>query len=111
MAMGMASKTAGDWAFRAFTTGLACGTLYFAYGFSVNVYRGISWHKAHVSKMSNFKPQVGNFNFSQTPENREGSSHKASPVTQNCVAILNPTYYFSCQMLNMNIRICSSMVT
>jgi len=47
MAMGMASKTAGDWAFRAFTTGLACGTLYFAYGFSVNVYRGISWHKAH----------------------------------------------------------------
>ena len=52
MAMGMASKTAGDWAFRAFTTGLACGTLYFAYGFSVNVYRGISWHKAHVLSLS-----------------------------------------------------------
>ncbi|KAK7857349.1 hypothetical protein CFP56_018548 [Quercus suber] len=50
--MGMASKTAGDWAFTAFTTGLAGGTLYFAYAFSVNVYRGLSWHKAHVLSLS-----------------------------------------------------------
>lgn len=50
--MGMASKTAGDWAFTAFTTGLAGGTLYFAYAFSVNVYRGLSWHKAQVLYLS-----------------------------------------------------------
>lgn len=52
MAMGMASKTAGDWAFTALTTGLAGGTLYFAWACSVNIYRGLSWHNAHVLSLS-----------------------------------------------------------
>ncbi|PKI63162.1 hypothetical protein CRG98_016347 [Punica granatum] len=43
--MGLASK-AGDWAFKAFTAGLGIATVYLAGTFSVNVYRGLSWHNA-----------------------------------------------------------------
>ncbi|CAK9311917.1 unnamed protein product [Citrullus colocynthis] len=43
--MGAASK-AGDWAFKAFTAGLGVATIYLTATFSVNVYRGLSWHKA-----------------------------------------------------------------
>ena len=34
----------GDLAFKALTTGLGVATLYLAATFSVNVYRGLSWH-------------------------------------------------------------------
>ncbi|KAG5522877.1 hypothetical protein RHGRI_034876 [Rhododendron griersonianum] len=43
--MGVASKT-GEWAFKAFTAGLGVATIYLAATFSVNVYRGLSWHNA-----------------------------------------------------------------
>ncbi|PON86102.1 hypothetical protein TorRG33x02_181520 [Trema orientale] len=43
--MGVASK-AGDWAFKAFTAGLGVTTIYLTTTFSVNVYRGISWHNS-----------------------------------------------------------------
>ncbi|KAK6924911.1 hypothetical protein RJ641_009237 [Dillenia turbinata] len=43
--MGAASKV-GDWAFKAFTLGLGVATIYLTATFSVNVYRGLSWHKA-----------------------------------------------------------------
>ncbi|KAJ6882135.1 hypothetical protein NC651_028674 [Populus alba x Populus x berolinensis] len=43
--MGIASK-AGDWTFKAFTAGLGVATIYLATTFSVNVYRGLSWHNA-----------------------------------------------------------------
>ncbi|KAI4336074.1 hypothetical protein L6164_014649 [Bauhinia variegata] len=43
--MGIASK-AGDYAFRAFTAGLGLATIYLTATFSINVYRGLSWHNA-----------------------------------------------------------------
>ncbi|KAI8528976.1 hypothetical protein RHMOL_Rhmol12G0190400 [Rhododendron molle] len=43
--MGVASKS-GEWAFKAFTAGLGVATIYLAATFSVNVYRGLSWHNA-----------------------------------------------------------------
>ncbi|KAF9671519.1 hypothetical protein SADUNF_Sadunf12G0056000 [Salix dunnii] len=43
--MGIASR-AGDWTFKAFTAGLGVATIYLAATFSVNVYRGLSWHNA-----------------------------------------------------------------
>lgn len=43
--MGIASR-AGDWAFKAFTAGLGVTTIYLTATFSVNVYRGLAWHKA-----------------------------------------------------------------
>ncbi|CAL5365905.1 unnamed protein product [Camellia sinensis] len=45
MEMGVASK-AGCWAFKAFAAGLGVATIYLAATFSVNVYRGLSWHNA-----------------------------------------------------------------
>ncbi|KAK4794037.1 hypothetical protein SAY86_012031 [Trapa natans] len=44
------TRKAGDWAFKAFTAGLGVATVYLAATFSVNVYRGLSWHNAQ-SKM------------------------------------------------------------
>ncbi|KAB5524904.1 hypothetical protein DKX38_022653 [Salix brachista] len=41
--MGLASR-AGDWTFKVFTAGLGVATTYLAATFSVNVYRGLSWH-------------------------------------------------------------------
>ncbi|KAL5816377.1 hypothetical protein ACOSQ3_024755 [Xanthoceras sorbifolium] len=43
--MGLASK-AGDWVFKGFTAGLGLATIYLTATFSVNVYRGISWHNS-----------------------------------------------------------------
>ncbi|PRQ16041.1 hypothetical protein RchiOBHm_Chr7g0179931 [Rosa chinensis] len=43
--MGIVAK-AGDWAFKAFTAGLGVTTIYLTGTFSLNVYRGIAWHKA-----------------------------------------------------------------
>ncbi|KAF4376112.1 hypothetical protein G4B88_025203 [Cannabis sativa] len=43
--MGIASK-AGDWAFKAFTASLGVATVYLTATFSVNVYKGLAWHKA-----------------------------------------------------------------
>ncbi|KAH7867074.1 hypothetical protein Vadar_028544 [Vaccinium darrowii] len=43
--MGVIDK-AGDWTFKAFTAGLGLTTIYLAATFSVNVYRGLSWHNA-----------------------------------------------------------------
>uniref|UniRef100_A0A161ZTD2 Uncharacterized protein n=1 Tax=Daucus carota subsp. sativus TaxID=79200 RepID=A0A161ZTD2_DAUCS len=43
--MGMA-RTAGDWAFKAFTAGLGVATIYLTASFSFNVYRGLAWHNA-----------------------------------------------------------------
>ncbi|CDP14918.1 unnamed protein product [Coffea canephora] len=51
MAGGIMSKV-GDWGFKAFTAGLGVTTLYLAATFSVNVYRGLSWHSAQ-SKIEN----------------------------------------------------------
>ncbi|XAR65425.1 hypothetical protein NMG60_11009554 [Bertholletia excelsa] len=45
--MGFSSK-AGDLAFKAFTAGLGVATIYLAATFSVNVYRGLSWHSAQA---------------------------------------------------------------
>ncbi|KAF9667801.1 hypothetical protein SADUNF_Sadunf15G0061200 [Salix dunnii] len=41
--MGLAIR-AGDWTFKVFTVGLGVATTYLAATFSVNVYRGLSWH-------------------------------------------------------------------
>ncbi|KAM3246862.1 hypothetical protein BC332_32583 [Capsicum chinense] len=41
--MGLVRK-AGDWAFKVFSAGLGVATIFFAANFSVNVYRGLSWH-------------------------------------------------------------------
>ncbi|OIT02436.1 hypothetical protein A4A49_53153 [Nicotiana attenuata] len=41
--MGVVGK-AGDWAFKAFSAGLGVATIFFAASFSLNVYRGLSWH-------------------------------------------------------------------
>ncbi|KAM6569831.1 hypothetical protein CsatB_017816 [Cannabis sativa] len=49
--MGIASK-AGDWAFKAFTASLGVATVYLTATFSVNVYKGLAWHKAQ-SKLEN----------------------------------------------------------
>lgn len=38
----------GDWAFKAFSAGLGVATVYLTATFSVNVYRGIAWHKAQT---------------------------------------------------------------
>ncbi|CAN4099335.1 unnamed protein product [Withania somnifera] len=43
--MGGASK-AVDLVFKAFASGLGVATIYLTATFSVNVYRGLSWHKA-----------------------------------------------------------------
>ncbi|KAG2327958.1 hypothetical protein Bca52824_010686 [Brassica carinata] len=43
--MGIVSK-AGEWSFKAFTAGLGFATIYLTATFSVNVYRGLSWHNA-----------------------------------------------------------------
>ncbi|GMP69320.1 hypothetical protein CsSME_00028626 [Camellia sinensis var. sinensis] len=48
--MGVASK-AGDWAFKAFTAGLGVATIYLAAIFSINVYRGLSWHNAQSNSL------------------------------------------------------------
>ncbi|OAY81150.1 hypothetical protein ACMD2_22727 [Ananas comosus] len=39
-------KRAGDVAFKVFTAGLGVATLYLTVTFSINVYRGLSWHSA-----------------------------------------------------------------
>ncbi|KAH0662963.1 hypothetical protein KY290_028905 [Solanum tuberosum] len=49
--MGAASK-AGDLIFKAFVGGLGVTTIYLTATFSVNVYRGLSWHKAQSLKSS-----------------------------------------------------------
>ncbi|KAF6150107.1 hypothetical protein GIB67_035717 [Kingdonia uniflora] len=36
----------GDLAFKTFTAGLGVATIYLTGTFSVNVYRGLAWHKA-----------------------------------------------------------------
>ncbi|OAY30955.1 hypothetical protein MANES_14G071800v8 [Manihot esculenta] len=43
--MGLSSRV-GDWAFKAFTASLGVATIYLTATFSVNVYRGLSWHNA-----------------------------------------------------------------
>ncbi|TKY55150.1 hypothetical protein E2542_SST19564 [Spatholobus suberectus] len=43
--MGIAGKV-GDYAFKAFTATLGIATIYLTATFSVNVYRGLSWHNA-----------------------------------------------------------------
>lgn len=42
--MAVASKI-GDWAFKAFTAGLGLATVYMTATFSLNIYRGLAWHK------------------------------------------------------------------
>ncbi|PIA62334.1 hypothetical protein AQUCO_00200376v1 [Aquilegia coerulea] len=42
---GVASKV-GDLAFKAFTAGLGVTTIWLTATFSVNIYRGLSWHNA-----------------------------------------------------------------
>ncbi|CAI0399047.1 unnamed protein product [Linum tenue] len=48
--MGIASKAA-DWSFKGFTAALGVATVYLTATFSVNVYRGLSWHKAQTVKL------------------------------------------------------------
>ncbi|KAJ1292915.1 hypothetical protein BS78_01G027000 [Paspalum vaginatum] len=46
----------GDLAFKALTAGLGVATLYLAATFSVNVYRGLSWH-SEQSKLEKTKTE------------------------------------------------------
>ncbi|CAL4936815.1 unnamed protein product [Urochloa decumbens] len=46
----------GDLAFKALTAGLGVATLYLAGTFSVNVYRGLSWH-SEQSKLEKAKTE------------------------------------------------------
>uniref|UniRef100_K4AHD0 Uncharacterized protein n=4 Tax=Panicoideae TaxID=147369 RepID=K4AHD0_SETIT len=46
----------GDLAFKALTAGLGVATLYLAATFSVNVYRGLSWH-SEQSKLEKAKTE------------------------------------------------------
>ncbi|KEH31868.1 hypothetical protein MtrunA17_Chr4g0059621 [Medicago truncatula] len=43
--MGIAGKI-GDYTFKAFTATLGITTIYLTGTFSVNVYKGLAWHKA-----------------------------------------------------------------
>nr|KYP38985.1 hypothetical protein KK1_039731 [Cajanus cajan] len=45
--MGIAGRV-GDYAFKAFTATLGIATIYLTATFSVNVYRGLSWHNAQT---------------------------------------------------------------
>ncbi|KAG5602369.1 hypothetical protein H5410_033739 [Solanum commersonii] len=56
--MGAASK-AGDLVFKAFVGVLGVTTIYLTATFSVNVYRGLSWHKAQSGLKE--RTWVGNF--------------------------------------------------
>ncbi|CAN1179830.1 hypothetical protein LINPERPRIM_LOCUS12360 [Linum perenne] len=49
--MGIVSKAA-DWTFKGFTAALGVTTIYLTATFSVNVYRGLAWHKTQ-SKLEN----------------------------------------------------------
>ncbi|KAI0497073.1 hypothetical protein KFK09_023401 [Dendrobium nobile] len=42
--MNATMKGVGDVAYKAFTAGLGAATIYLAVTFSINVYRGLSWH-------------------------------------------------------------------
>jgi hypothetical protein len=46
----------GDLAFKALTAGLGVATLYLAATFSVNVYRGLSWHSEQSVSRSPVRP-------------------------------------------------------
>ncbi|KAL2936015.1 RNA2 polyprotein [Bienertia sinuspersici] len=46
--MGVASKV-GDLVFKGFTAGLGLTTIYLTATFSVNVYRGLSWHNSQTA--------------------------------------------------------------
>lgn len=52
--MGAANKV-GDWVFKGFTATLGVATIYLTATFSVNVYRGLSWHNSQ-SKLNNEEP-------------------------------------------------------
>lgn len=49
--MGFAAK-AGDLVFKGFTAGLGLATIYLTATFSVNVYRGLSWHNSQTVILS-----------------------------------------------------------
>ncbi|WVZ61108.1 hypothetical protein U9M48_011030 [Paspalum notatum var. saurae] len=53
----------GDLAFKALTAGLGVATLYLAATFSVNVYRGLSWHSEQSSQAVNQASKQLNFAF------------------------------------------------
>ncbi|KOM33214.1 hypothetical protein LR48_Vigan01g277000 [Vigna angularis] len=56
--MGVAGKV-GDYAFKTFTAALGFTTIYLTATFSVNVYRGLSWHNAQtVPSASLFLPPI-----------------------------------------------------
>ncbi|KAL9254616.1 hypothetical protein AKJ16_DCAP13128 [Drosera capensis] len=44
--VGGAAAKVGDWAFKGFTAALGVATVYLGVTFSVNVYRGLSWHNS-----------------------------------------------------------------
>ncbi|OVA14320.1 hypothetical protein BVC80_9023g14 [Macleaya cordata] len=56
--VGGAASRVGDWAFKAFTAGLGVATIYLTATFSVNVYRGLSWHNAQSEYMQLFFSKV-----------------------------------------------------
>ncbi|KAL0910645.1 hypothetical protein M5K25_021647 [Dendrobium thyrsiflorum] len=45
-------KGVGDVAYKAFTAGLGAATIYLAFTFSINVYRGLSWHTSQSVRFS-----------------------------------------------------------
>ncbi|KAK9119568.1 hypothetical protein Scep_017661 [Stephania cephalantha] len=51
---GVVSKV-GDWAFKGFTAGLGLATIYLAGTFSINMYRGFTWHNSNSQSES--KPE------------------------------------------------------
>ncbi|CAD5173515.1 unnamed protein product [Musa acuminata subsp. malaccensis] len=50
-------STVGDVAYKALTAALGAATLYLGATFSVNLYRGISWHSAQSAKLEKEKSE------------------------------------------------------
>ncbi|KAL6178151.1 hypothetical protein ACLB2K_049670 [Fragaria x ananassa] len=84
--MGIVVK-AGDWAFKAFTAGLGVTTIYLTGTFSLNVYRGIAWHKA--------QPVQQPFSLSSS-----GFTSYFCDVIENCV--LHPVNRIRKSSMRMN---------
>ncbi|PKU62234.1 hypothetical protein MA16_Dca027087 [Dendrobium catenatum] len=50
--MNATMKGVGDVAYKAFTAGLGAATIYLAVTFSINVYRGLSWHTSQSAVLA-----------------------------------------------------------
>ncbi|KAI4329574.1 hypothetical protein MLD38_027947 [Melastoma candidum] len=88
--MGMMLRKAGDWGFKALTASLGVATLYLAATFSVNVFRGLSWHN------------------SQSVENRQGSfCRRPGCLILSCSPLISPSLQFC---INLSILLEEAML-